>query len=109
MGLLYFGTQYNEFQLHFRYEIDRLTALLHSRTGDLPFEEEEKRCEAMFSEPPDTFDRLRKNSNNPVQENETESHRLLEAVSTPVRVGKHVHSFIFFLLINGRLAKLFIA
>ena len=105
MDLLYFDTQYNEFQLHFRYEIDRL----HSRTGDLPFEEEEKRCEAMFSEPPDTFDRLRKNSNNPVQENETESHRLLEAVSTPVRVGKHVHSFICFLLINGRLAKLFIA
>lgn len=69
-----------------RYEIDHLTALLHSRTVDLPVEDEEKRSEAKFSKPPDSCDTRGEISNNPVQENETESHRFLEAVSTPIRV-----------------------
>lgn len=82
-----------------------MTTLLQSRTVDLPVEDKGKRSEVKVSEPPDHCDKQAVIANNPVQQNEIDSHRFLEAVSTSSRVGNHVHFPSFFWLIFELLEK----
>lgn len=64
-----------------RSEIDRLTALLHSRTVDIPIENQEKRSEVVPSMPVVSHDRKEEFLKTPVQDKNGIESRL---VSDPV-------------------------
>ncbi|KAA8534607.1 hypothetical protein F0562_032134 [Nyssa sinensis] len=67
-----------------RFEIDRLTELLHSRTADLPVGDEDKRTDENIPKPPSAFERQEEFATGPKQEHGIEGHGLHRVVSTPV-------------------------